>query len=42
MPQSMERVEAIKSSLYLPRPEGELDAALGDPAAASLGAEKRV
>src|SRR5713226_10444221 len=33
---------APEGSLHLPRPKGELDAARGDAATASLGAEERV
>jgi len=39
MPEGVERVEAVESSLHLPGPEGELDAALAD-ADPGLGAEE--
>ena len=39
--EGVERVEAVESGLHLPRPEGELDAALAD-ADAGLGAKEGI
>ena len=41
VPQGVERVEPVESGLYLPSPEGKLDAALAD-AHAGLGAEEGI
>src|SRR5882672_11239010 len=41
VPQRVEGIEAVESSLHLPGPEGKLDAALAD-AGAGLGAEEGI